>query len=111
MLSAHTHTILVGFVMMMIMGVALWLFPRPAKDDQQYRPAFAEAAYWLLTLGTAVRTLGELVRSPGNATWLRWAIVLASVAQVAALGAFFFTMWPRIRGLGSKLREERGEKF
>ena len=29
--SAHTHAILVGLVMMMIMGVALWMFPRPAR--------------------------------------------------------------------------------
>ena len=51
--SAHTHAILVGFVMMMILGVALWLFPRPQRDDVQYRPAHAEAAYWLVTIGTA----------------------------------------------------------
>lgn len=30
--SAHTHAILVGFVMQMILGVALWMFPRPEKD-------------------------------------------------------------------------------
>jgi membrane associated rhomboid family serine protease len=36
--SAHTHAILVGFVMMMILGVALWLFPRPSKDDARYTP-------------------------------------------------------------------------
>ena len=36
--SAHTHAILVGFVMMMILGVALWLFPRPDKSDDRYRP-------------------------------------------------------------------------
>ena len=29
--SAHTHAIFVGFVMMMILGVALWMFPRPDK--------------------------------------------------------------------------------
>src|SRR5215208_7246271 len=63
-ISAHTHVILVGFVMTMILGVALWLFPRPAKEDAQYRPALAIAAYWLLTLGTVVRTLGELLRPP-----------------------------------------------
>jgi len=40
--SAHTHAILVGFVMMMILGVALWLFPRPAKDDTRYTPRAAE---------------------------------------------------------------------
>lgn len=27
LVSAHTHIILVGSVMMMIMGVALWFFP------------------------------------------------------------------------------------
>ena len=51
--SAHTHAIAVGFVMMMILGVALWLFPRPDRDDVRYRPALAETAYWLVTLGTA----------------------------------------------------------
>lgn len=109
--SAHTHTILVGFVMMMILGVALWLFPRPPKDDARYRPAVAELAYWLITLGTAGRTLGELIRGPNAATWVRWLIVVASIAQVAAFGAFFYTMWPRVRALGSKTREERGERF
>ena len=34
--SAHTHAILVGFVMMMILGVALWMFPRPGRDDRQF---------------------------------------------------------------------------
>ena len=28
--SAHTHAVFVGFVMFMILGVALWLFPKPA---------------------------------------------------------------------------------
>jgi len=31
MITAHTHIILVGFVIMMIMGVALWFFPRAEK--------------------------------------------------------------------------------
>ena len=50
--SAHTHAILVGFVMM-ILGVALWMFPRPAKEDRRFDPRLAKAAYWLLTVGTA----------------------------------------------------------
>src|SRR4051812_28957383 len=46
LISAHTHVILVGFVMMMILGVALWMFPRPEREDVRYRPGVAEAAYW-----------------------------------------------------------------
>src|SRR5674476_396874 len=52
--SAHTHAILVGFVMMMILGVALWMFPRPAKGDTRYNPRLAETAYWMLTAGTCL---------------------------------------------------------
>ena len=111
LLSAHTHAILVGFVMMMILGVAQWMFPRPAKDDTRYRPALAEASYWLLTVGTTVRILGELVRQGSDAPWLRWAVFVAGMIQVAGLLTFFTNMWTRIRGVGSAAREASGERF
>lgn len=109
--SAHTHAILVGFVMMMILGVALWLFPRPAKEDARYQPRVAEVAYWLLTLGTVVRITGELSRIWLSALSIRWLVVLASFAQIAGIGFFFYTMWSRIRPVGSRAREEQGERF
>jgi heme/copper-type cytochrome/quinol oxidase subunit 1 len=113
-ISAHTHLLLVGFVMTMILGVALWLFPRPDKSDRRYRPALVAAAYWLLTLGTLVRSASELWHdSAGNAVlaWLPWLIVAGSVAQISALIVFFYTMWSRVRGIGSRDREARGERF
>jgi heme/copper-type cytochrome/quinol oxidase subunit 1 len=109
--SAHTHAIFAGFVMMMILGVALWLFPRPEKDDRRYRPARAEVAYWLLTVGTAARVLGELLRPTIDQAWLRDGVVLSGFLQIAGLGLFFWTMWSRIRAVGSQLREGRGERF
>lgn len=110
-ISAHTHAILVGFVMMMILGVALWLFPRPEKSDVRYRPVMAEAAYWLLTVGTAARLAGELARPVVAAAWLRWAVIASGVFQIAAVLLFFHTMWSRIRGVGSQAREAKGERF
>jgi heme/copper-type cytochrome/quinol oxidase subunit 1 len=110
-MSAHTHALLVGFMMQMIMGVALWLFPRPAKDDDRYRPFMAEIAYWILTTSTFVRVLGELLRPDISAPWLRWTIVAAGVAQALGVLLFFQTLWPRIRAFGSRAREQSGEKF
>ena len=46
--SAHAHAVLVGFVTFLILGVALWLFPRATKEDERYRPERIEAAYWIL---------------------------------------------------------------
>jgi cbb3-type cytochrome oxidase subunit 1 len=109
--SAHTHAILVGFVMMMILGVALWMFPRPAREDTRYRPGLAAAAYWLLAAGTAVRLAGEIARSGADGALLRLIVVAGGLAQVAGIGLFFATMWTRIRATGSAAREERGERF
>jgi cbb3-type cytochrome oxidase subunit 1 len=109
--SAHTHAIFVGFVMMMILGVALWLFPRPEKSDTRYRPAFAEAAYWMIAIGTIVRVTGELLRPVLPDLRVRLAIVVSGFAQILGLLLFFYTMWSRIRGIGSQTREATGERF
>jgi cbb3-type cytochrome oxidase subunit 1 len=111
LVSAHTHAILVGFVMMMILGVALWLFPRPDKDDERYSPRVAEGAYWLLAGGTVVRVAGELLRDFSSSLPLKWIVVLSGLSQIAGIGLFFFTMWSRIRPVGSQVREARGERF
>jgi len=110
-ISAHTHAIFVGFVMMMILGVALWLFPRPDRADTRYRPALADAAYWLLVVGTATRIAGELLRQWSSDLWLRAAVACSGLLQIAGMALFFFTMWSRIRAVGSRDREARGERF
>jgi uncharacterized protein involved in response to NO len=109
--SAHTHAIFVGFVMMMILGVALWLFPRPEKGDARYSPRIAEAAYWLVAVGTAARVAGELLRPAVPSLWLRGAVVLSGFAQIVGVALFFHTMWSRIRPVGSQAREAKGERF
>ena len=109
--SAHTHAIFVGFVMMMIMGVALWLFPRPDKQDDRYSPGLISATYWLVLIGTAGRVAGELLRLASSALWVRVAVLLFSFAQILGILLFFYGMWSRIRPLGSRVREEKGERF
>src|SRR5215510_7622811 len=65
LITAHVHLLLVGFMLMLIIGVATWMFPRPARDDARYRPELAEAVYWIMTLSMVVRASGEI----GLASW------------------------------------------
>ena len=60
LITAHVHLLLVGFLLMVVFGVATWMFPRPARDDPRYRPWLAWLVYWLLTASTVVRFVGEL---------------------------------------------------
>lgn len=111
MVSAHVHAVLVGFVMFLILGVALWLFPRAPKDDTRYRPERIEAAYWILTFATGGRLVGEVARVWADGAVVRWWVVLCGAGQAIGIGLYFWAMWPRIRPVGSHLREARGEKF
>lgn len=111
LVSAHAHAVLVGFVMFIILGVALWLFPRAEKEDTRYTPGRIEAAYWILLISTLSRFVSESARAWLAPTWLGWIVVLGGIGQAVGLGLYFWTMWTRIRPVGSHLREAKGERF
>jgi Cytochrome C and Quinol oxidase polypeptide I. len=111
LISAHTHIILVGSVMMMIMGVALWFFPRPEKDDKRYNPDLILIVYWLISISTGLRFVFQVLGSFYFIPWLNIVIPIFSSLQVLALILFFYSIWGRIRAVGSQYREAKGEKF
>jgi len=97
LITAHVHLLLVGFMLMIVMGVATWMFPRPARDDLRYRPELAEAVYWLMTVATSVRALGEMLAAHADSTALRVMIALGGVGQAAGVLLFVVNMWTRVR--------------
>jgi heme/copper-type cytochrome/quinol oxidase subunit 1 len=111
LVSAHTHIILLGSIMMMIMGVALWFFPRAEKDDKLYKPGLILFVYYLFTVSTLLRFISQCLFAFNSFEFLKWIIVISSVMQVIALILFFISMWGRIRPVGSHIREAKGERF
>lgn len=101
---AHTHAVLVGFVLMMIIGVATWMFPRPAREDPRYRPELARAIYWVLTLATALRFAAEVAAAYRPNLVLLLFVAAGGVGQALAGFLFVYNMWARVRA-PSTLRE------
>src|SRR5687768_4359809 len=111
LVSAHVHAVFLGFVMFIILGVALWLFPRAEKTDTRYKPELIEAAYWILTIATLSRFISEMLRAWLSHPALAFVVVIGGLGQVIGLLLYFWTMWSRIRPLGSRVREAAGERF
>jgi len=95
--TAHVHLLLVGFMLMIVMGVATWMFPRPARDDARYRPELAEAVYWVLALSTALRAAAEILLAVTGARALGWVVAGGGLAQLAGALLFVANMWWRVR--------------
>ena len=95
--TAHVHLLLVGFMLILVMGVATWMFPRPARDDTRYRPELAEAVYWVMTVATTVRALAEIATGLRGAPILRALVALAGLGQLVGAALFVLNMWGRVR--------------
>jgi cbb3-type cytochrome oxidase subunit 1 len=97
LVTAHVHLLLVGFMLMIVMGVATWMFPRPARDDARYRAELAEAVYWLMAPATALRAVAEVLLGITGIGGLGWLIAVGGVGQLVGAALFVLNMWWRVR--------------
>lgn len=97
LISAHVHLLMVGAVLELIIGVAWWLFPRPVADQPPASPALARLAWWLLTIGTALRAAGEIAAGGvAGTSWAAW-IVAGGTLQALGIAAAIGALRRRIR--------------
>jgi cbb3-type cytochrome oxidase subunit 1 len=95
--AAHMHANLLGFVSMMIFGVAYHVLPR-FTGRPLHSPTLAAAHVWLANGGLVLMVTGWILR----AHVAFWPPVLATGALLAAVGAFFFVYncWRTLDGAG-----------
>lgn len=93
---AHFHMIFIGTLIQLIMGVALWMFPRKAEpphytEDREGMPLFI-----VLNMGVILRSLFE------PWAWSRpLYYILAGTGmflEICAIAYFLVLVFPRIRG-------------
>ncbi|MBT3229970.1 MAG: hypothetical protein HOD43_06420 [Candidatus Marinimicrobia bacterium] len=110
-IQAHTHVLLMGGIFMMILGVAVWFLPRAKKDDTRYNPDVIRVSYFIFTFSTLFRFIVEILQGYYPQSMAAQVGFWCSVFQVAASIVLIYSLWGRIRPVGSQIREQRGEKF
>jgi len=97
--TTHVHLLLIGFVLQMIMGIAVWMFPR-RKEPPYWTPELqGTVLYVILNLGIITRTVGEPFRNRWG--WAYWLWTIGSITQLIAIFYFITLVYPRIRKPGS----------
>lgn len=103
---AHVHLNLLGFVSMVIFGVAYHVIPRFTGHPLHSR-TIAGAHWWTSNAGLVLMVTGFLL-APHRLELSRW--VLGGGALVAGVGAslFIYNLWRTIDGSGPRPRPEPG---
>jgi len=99
MIVAHVHLLLVGFLLMMVLGVAYWLFPRSGRGQPiGPHPALVALAYVLLTAGTLIRGITEFFDLALVAQAWSYVRLGAATCQAAGIVVGIVALWNRVRG-------------
>jgi cbb3-type cytochrome oxidase subunit 1 len=102
---AHMHMNLLGFVSMMIFGVAYHVIPRFAGAPLHSR-RLAVAHWWAANVGLALMASGFVLRASGWTTFGAATVVLAAGGCLSALGAyaFAFNIWRTVGATAAQAR-------
>jgi hypothetical protein len=99
----HTHVALVGGMVLMIVGVAFWMFPldrqRFPGTRGRYQPALVKTVYALLVGGLALRTVVEPLQGERAGGTLGLLLVLAAAFQALGMVLFLAAIWTRVRAV------------
>jgi cbb3-type cytochrome oxidase subunit 1 len=93
---AHAHMLLLGFVAMMIFGVAYHVIPRFTGNPLHSRRAPAWH-WWMSNLGLANLAIGFALRAHGLPA-ARWALLVGGTLAAAGAYTFAYVIWRTIDG-------------
>jgi len=105
----HTHLALMGGMVQMIMGVALWMFPLtvPIEERLQFKEGLAWGTYLLFNGGLLGRFLVEPLFRGGGGDLYGALTVLTGVMQVAAMVVFIGHLWSLRTSRRAAARKEK----
>lgn len=94
--TAHLHMNLLGFVSMMIYGVAYHVMPR-FTGNAIHSVTIAVAQLWLANVGLALLAAGFAVRAHGERTSI-YLLAVGGVMGAVAAYCFIYNIWRTLEG-------------
>ncbi|MBI3127921.1 MAG: hypothetical protein HYZ11_09980 [Candidatus Tectomicrobia bacterium] len=103
----HAHMGLVGWLGLMVMGVAWWMFPLMKDQHRETRGRYhlptAYAVYYLTVGGLLLRLAGEPWFWRTGHPFPRFLLIVSAAAQLAGVLGFTAGIWGRVRPIGESL--------
>ncbi len=97
MRPVYFHLLMVGWVTQLIIGVALWMFPKFSREKPRGSDALTWATYGLINAGLILRVIGEPMQAADGAPVWGWLLVASATLQLLGGWAFVANVWGRVK--------------
>lgn len=101
------HTLMVGWITQIIMGVSMWMFPGRKKEESFQNQKWGWITYVFLNTGLALRVIVEpFVNVSGPEFW-KMLLVISAVFQFVAVCSYVIEIWPRVMSPKQRIKKKR----
>jgi hypothetical protein len=94
----YIHLLVVGWLTLLIFGVAYWMFPKYSLEHPHGSEPQNWSAYLLLNMGLVIRIVVEPILPQSQGTLLGWLLVVSALLQWLGGMALLITLWKRVKG-------------
>ncbi len=93
----YIHLLMVGWVMQLIIGVVIWMFPKYSKEHPRGSDRLGWIVFWLLNIGLILRIFGEPLITLKPEWNLGWTLAASAILQLLAGWGFVINTWGRVK--------------
>jgi len=93
----YIHLFVVGWLTLMIFGVAYWMFPKYSRDKPRASETVGWGVFILINLGLLLRTISEPLAGASSGKIWGWVLAFSAVCQWLAGMLFVGNTWGRVK--------------
>lgn len=108
-LPIYWHTLMLGWITQIIMGISLWMFPGRNKEESWTNQIWPWSAYILINVGLILRCVAEpAILWSEHAIW-KILLTVSALLQFVGVLCYVREIWPRVfsRKNSAKLKREK----
>lgn len=101
------HSLMLGWITQIIIGVSLWMFPGRSKTEDRKSQRLSWAIFGSLNLALILRLLCEPFAYSADRILINVGLLISSILHVAAAIGYVGEMWPRVISREKQLAKKK----
>lgn len=107
LLPLFWHSLMLGWITQIIMGVSMWMFPGRLKEETFRNQKWGWIAFIFLNTGLVLRFLAEPFTNTSELEIWNIILVISAVFQFIGVSSYVMEIWPRVLSRSQRIKQKK----